>query len=87
MTGLPSLLGALGLVALLFAMVSFLLALFGVSTDLGWILANLGVASSTPLLDSFHRPVVQSAQEKRWSHGLYLDQPQEWDDPYRFFRW
>jgi hypothetical protein len=23
----------------------------------------------------------------RWSSGLYLDQVQEWDDPYRFFRW
>jgi len=51
------------------------------------ILANLGVTGSTPLLDRFHRPVLEPAQEKRWSHGLYLDQPQEWDDPYRFFRW
>ena len=25
--------------------------------------------------------------EGRWSSGLYLDQAQEWDDPYRFFRW
>jgi hypothetical protein len=23
----------------------------------------------------------------RWAEGLYLDQVQEWDDPYRFFRW
>jgi beta-galactosidase len=23
----------------------------------------------------------------RWLTGLYLDTPQEWDDPYRFFRW
>ncbi len=23
----------------------------------------------------------------RWTQGLYLDQPVEWDDPYRFFRW
>ncbi len=23
----------------------------------------------------------------RWSQGLYLDQPEDWDDPYRFFRW
>jgi ABC-type uncharacterized transport system involved in gliding motility auxiliary subunit len=43
MTGLPALLGALGLVALLFALVSFLLAIFGLTTDPGWILANLGV--------------------------------------------
>jgi hypothetical protein len=25
--------------------------------------------------------------EKRWLEGLYLDTPEEWDDPYRFFRW
>jgi len=41
MTGLPALLGALGLVALLFALVSFLFALFGIPTEFGWILANL----------------------------------------------
>jgi beta-galactosidase len=23
----------------------------------------------------------------RWLDGLYADQPQDWDDPYRFFRW
>ncbi|MBW2398809.1 MAG: GldG family protein [Deltaproteobacteria bacterium] len=42
MTGLPSLLGALGLVALLFALLSFLFALLRIPTELGWILANLG---------------------------------------------
>ena len=25
--------------------------------------------------------------EGRWTRGLYIDIPQEWDDPYRFFRW
>jgi len=25
--------------------------------------------------------------EGRWLEGLYLDVPEEWDDPYRFFRW
>jgi beta-galactosidase len=25
--------------------------------------------------------------EGRWLAGLYLDEPAEWDDPYRFFRW
>jgi hypothetical protein len=25
--------------------------------------------------------------EGRWAKGLYLDEPEEWDDPYRFFRW
>jgi len=28
-----------------------------------------------------------SKDEKRWLEGLYLDVPEEWDDPYRFFRW
>ncbi len=49
-------------------------------------LANLGVESATPLLDRFHSPVTAS-NEKRWLSGLYLDAPEEWDDPYRFFRW
>jgi hypothetical protein len=51
------------------------------------LLANLGVAGSTPLLARFHTPVDAMGSEKRWQDGLYLDQPQEWDDPYRFFRW
>jgi len=51
------------------------------------LLANLGVSGSTPLLDRFHQPVAAAKPEQRWSNGLYLDQPQEWDDPYRFFRW
>jgi len=51
------------------------------------LLANLGVASSTPLLERFHRPLDAAQPEKRWLDGLYLDQPEEWDDPYRFFRW
>lgn len=32
-------------------------------------------------------PVTPPTTEGRWSQGLYLDQPEEWDDPYRFFRW
>ena len=28
-----------------------------------------------------------SNPDKRWLNGLYLDQPEEMDDPYRFFRW
>jgi hypothetical protein len=49
------------------------------------LLANMGVAGSTPMLAHFH--LGADAAEKRWLDGLYLDQPQEWDDPYRFFRW
>ena len=51
------------------------------------LLANMGVAGSTPLLDRFHDPVDTAKSERRWLDGLYLDQPEEWDDPYRFFRW
>ena len=51
------------------------------------LLGNLGVAGSAPILDRFHRPVSQLELKKRWNAGLYLDQPEEWDDPYRFFRW
>jgi hypothetical protein len=50
------------------------------------LLANMGVNGSTPLLQRFHDPVV-GKWEKRWLTGLYLDLPEEWDDPYRFFRW
>jgi hypothetical protein len=28
-----------------------------------------------------------AAAEQRWLKGFYLDVPEEWDDPYRFFRW
>jgi beta-galactosidase len=51
------------------------------------LLANMGVAGATPLLERFHHPVNDVQLEKRWLTGLYLDQPEEWDDPYRFFRW
>jgi beta-galactosidase len=51
------------------------------------LLANMGVAGAMPLLDRFHKPVHPLPPEKRWLAGLYLDQPEEWDDPYRFFRW
>ena len=50
------------------------------------LLANMGVAAATPLLERFHHPVA-AKPEQRWLTGFYLDQPEEWDDPYRFFRW
>jgi beta-galactosidase len=49
------------------------------------LLGNLGVSPPTSFLSHFARPV--SDNEKRWLDGLYLDVPEEWDDPYRFFRW
>ena len=58
------------------------------------LLANLGATTSTPILDRFHKPAdlaladaTESESELRWREGIYLDQPEEWDDPYRFFRW
>ncbi|HPC95691.1 MAG TPA: glycoside hydrolase family 2 TIM barrel-domain containing protein [Sedimentisphaerales bacterium] len=50
------------------------------------LLANLGAQAQTPLLGRFSRP-VEGDEPGRWLQGLYLDEPQEWDDPYRFFRW
>jgi len=49
------------------------------------LLANLGVAGATPLLERVSKPVT--AGEKRWLEGMYLETPVEWDDPYRSFRW
>jgi beta-galactosidase len=49
--------------------------------------ANLGVTGATPLLARFRQPVEPGRGEQRWLEGLYLDTPEEWDDPYRFFRW
>jgi hypothetical protein len=52
------------------------------------LLANLGVEAAIPLLERFRKSVAGNPQnEQRWSKGFYLDQPEEWDDPYRFFRW
>jgi hypothetical protein len=52
------------------------------------LLANMGAAESTSIIEYFHNPVETSkTEEKRWLNGLYLDVPEEWDDPYRFFRW
>jgi hypothetical protein len=56
-----------------------------VSFLLSRLLANEGVAGATPLLDRFKSPA--GARDARYLSGLYLDQPIEWDDPYRFFRW
>jgi hypothetical protein len=39
------------------------------------------------LADVTMTPVAPPSTEGRWLQGLYLDQPIEWDDPYRFFRW
>jgi hypothetical protein len=56
------------------------------SFALARVLGNLGVHGETPLLGRFSSPVAGTS-ESRWLHGLYLDTPEEWDDPYRFFGW
>ncbi len=38
------------------------------------------------LCDVRVEPITNPTQG-RWLDGLYLDVPEEWDDPYRFFRW
>jgi hypothetical protein len=57
------------------------------SFQLARLLANMGVATPTPLLARFSSPLTATRPEKRWLDAFYLDQPEEWDDPYRFFRW
>jgi hypothetical protein len=49
------------------------------------LLGNAGASGETPLLERFSTPAAQG--EKRWLKGYYLDVPEDWDDPYRFFRW
>ena len=49
------------------------------------LLGDMGLGATTPILERFAKPV--DAKEMRWLDGLYIDRPQEWDDPYRFFRW
>ncbi len=49
--------------------------------------SNMGAKSTTPVLARFASPVADAQQEQRWLDGLYLDVPEEWDDPYRYFRW
>ena len=58
-----------------------------VSFALMRVLGNMGVARSTALPSRFSSPTVPARPEKRWLDGLYLDEPEAWDDPYRFFCW
>jgi hypothetical protein len=51
------------------------------------LLANMGVAAETPLLRRFASPTTHDGAERRWLEAYYVDQPEEWDDPYRFFNW
>ncbi|MCZ7648890.1 MAG: hypothetical protein M5U26_27145 [Planctomycetota bacterium] len=49
------------------------------------LLGNLDAQASTLVLERFKAPV--KGPERRWLEGLYLDEPEIWDDPYRAFRW
>ncbi len=51
------------------------------------LVANAGVAAPTPLLERVSSPLSSNKPEARWLNGLYIDKPEEWDDPYRFFCW
>jgi hypothetical protein len=52
------------------------------------VLGNMGVDEPTPLLERFSSPLEKGAAgEGRWMEGFYLDKPQEFDDPYRYFPW
>ena len=57
------------------------------SFALARLLANMGVAAPTPLLARFRSPVSAAGAEQRWRDAFYLDQPEDWDYPYRFFCW
>jgi beta-galactosidase/beta-glucuronidase len=49
------------------------------------LLGNQGISPPTSLLTNIAK--APGGADKRWLDGLYLDVPEEWDDPYRFFRW
>jgi hypothetical protein len=54
------------------------------------LLGNLGARGQTPILERCSSPAKLTdgqSPERRWLSGFYLDQPEEWDDPYRFFGW
>jgi hypothetical protein len=57
------------------------------SFTLARLLANMGVAAPTPLLARFSSPAPAGNSEKRWLDAYYMDEPIDWDYPYRFFRW
>jgi hypothetical protein len=57
---------------------------------ISWFLgaaAQRSMTTDTDFLERFRTPVSAAKVERRWLTGLYLDVPEEWDDPYRFFRW
>ncbi len=55
------------------------------SSALSGLLGNMGVEFEAPLLSRFGQ--APGADSKPWLEGLYLDEPIEEDDPYRYFCW
>ena len=51
------------------------------------LLGNMGVEEPTPFLARVSSPVLADEEESRWLEGFYLDKPEEFDDPYRYFQW
>jgi hypothetical protein len=51
------------------------------------VLGNMGVAEPTPMLERFGSPVKPGEGEPRWAQGFYMEKPEEFDDPYRYFCW
>ena len=51
------------------------------------LLANMGVGGHDPAPGPVPHARGGRPARSRWLDGLYLDAPEEWDDPYRFFRW
>ena len=51
------------------------------------VLSNMGCRSTTPLLEYCAGPLAESERKDRWLEGFYLDTPEEFDDPYRYFPW
>jgi hypothetical protein len=44
-------------------------------------------SSGTLWLSDVRMAPFDPPSQGRWINGLYVDKPQEWDYPYRFFRW
>jgi len=49
------------------------------------LLGNMGVSFDTPLLERIAQ--APGADSKPWLEGLYLDEPVDQDDPYRYYCW
>ena len=55
------------------------------STLIARLLGNMGARSKVPLLDRFSKG--SGDNKSPWLTSYYLDVPEEFDDPYRFFGW